>query len=206
MAAHWPHQDDLIGRPDESSHRLGRRWKSLAPRRRVAVAAGAVVLVGLPLAVLAGGRAHGWLVERQLRDEVALTATAGYWSSSTSPTGGRINFFVVVGNTGPRPVRIDSVESDPHRLTVRSLPNLRYQVLPGQAINVPVSLRLDCTVVEAAPLSADAPASIAAHPLSGRRHRVVTGLGHPALFTDLADNLCRADSGLQNQDMAAPVR
>lgn len=193
---------DLIGSAPTLGERLRLRWSALPPLHRAAIAA----LVGLPLAVVAADGGHDWLAERSRRDTVSLTATAGYWSSSTSPPGGRINFFVTVHNTGPRPIRIDSLRTAAERLTIRSPIGLRYQVLPAASVNVPVSIRLDCAATQVPARADDFRTTVAADPLNGRRHTLATPLGRAALFTHLADNLCRIRPDLHDQEMSDPVQ
>ncbi len=167
------------------------RWALLPPRSRRVIAAAVILIVGVPLAVMAAGRGMHWLAERSLRDQVALTATAGFWTSSTSPASGRIDLFVVVRNTGPRPVRIDSVLSVSARLAVRSLADLRYGVPPGETIDVPVTIMPACAA--SGPVAEPGPvrARIAVVALSGQRHTIDTPLAGAVLFAHQADNACR---------------
>ncbi|MDP9219159.1 MAG: hypothetical protein M3P23_01300 [Actinomycetota bacterium] len=196
---------DLICSAPTLGERLRLRWSALPLRHRAAIAGSIALFAGLPVAVVTADRGYDWLTERGRRDKVALTATAGYWSSSTSPSGGRINFFVTVHNTGPRPIRIDSLRTAAARLTIRSPGGLHYLVLPAESVNVPVSIRLDCLAAQVPVRPDDVRSTIAADPLSGRRHAVTTALSQAALFTHLADNLCRIEPGLRDQEMSDPV-
>ena len=63
---------------------------------------------GSPCSSCSAGAAvfvRNWSAERELRQAVELTATFGVWSSSTSPPGGEVGYFLLVRNDGP-PARV----------------------------------------------------------------------------------------------------
>jgi hypothetical protein len=202
-------ETEIMASPPTLATRARARWSALPRRRRAAVAVPAAVLVAVLTAGVAVRQGQHWLAERSRRDDVALTATTGVWASSTTPVGGSIDFFVSVRNTGPRRVRIESVDSRESRMTVRSRRNLHYEVLPGTAVDVPVSVRLDCAGTglvpgpgdEAGPLRA----TIAADPLSGRRRTVHAPLARSPLLTHVADTLCAIRPGLRGKELSGPV-
>jgi len=142
------------------------------------------------------------LTERRLRDEVALTAAIDIYASSTSPTGGRVDFYVVLHNDGSRRVQIARLAAEAGGLRLRSAGVLPQVLDGGSAVRVPLSVRLDCTRERLDVLRA----AVSASPGSGRRRAVTVTLGASQLITDIADSLCSVKPELADQELSGPLR
>ena len=177
---------------------LRRRWTSSSRGARVLVVASAVVL-----AAGAGGvQLRSWAVERELAERVELSASIGVSSSSTTPPGGQVSFFLVVRNEGARPVRILSAEGAAAGLVLRTPDGVDERVAPGADEAVPVSARLTCAAYdEGEGLTAEVvvrredgtPVSRTVRPAAAR------GL------LDVASTLCAVLPGLRDRELSGPV-
>ncbi|UOY02896.1 hypothetical protein [Blastococcus sp. PRF04-17] len=175
------------------------RWWGTVPatgRRLLAVLAVAVLLTA------AGLWGRDLLAERELRQRVALTASVAVVSSSTSPPGGSVRWFLSVRNDGPRAVAVTSVTGGGGRLRLGTALATDVPVPPGGSADVPVSVRLTCAAGGTPdPLRAD----IAVRREDGEdaRRRVEVGSAH--LVDDVADTLCGVRPALRDHELSGPV-
>jgi hypothetical protein len=156
-------------------------------------------------AVLVGRQVQGWAAVRALDDEVALRADVGVSATSTSTDGGRLDYYVTVRNTGPRPVRIDGLTLTTTRLSIRSRNFDGVRIGPGQAVDVPVSVRLDCLARSGAAGANPLRGTISAEPASGHPRAVATQPTGQSLVTDVADTVCRQHPGTSGAELSGPV-
>ncbi len=196
----WPGQDepgDLIeGGTGPSWWRS--RWTALPPSARRAVLAVVVLLVAgagvLELRDRAAERARARVVD--------LAASVDVSSSSTTPPGGQVSFFLVVRNEGPLPVEVTSVSGSAAGLRLRELDGVRRRVPPDARTAVPLSVRLDCRTYRGGDgLTADVSVRRQDGGSATRRVRP-----DPAdLLLDVATTLCRSQPGLRDQEISGPV-
>lgn len=199
-----PETDLLEGGPESGVRsRLGSSWRFASRRQRI-VAVGALLLVTLPaVTVVVLLKARSWLEERNLRDQVSVTTTIDVAVSSTTPLGGRVDYFVVVRNTGTRDVRISGLAHTDARLRIRSRDFAPVVLAPGSTVDIPVSVRLDCT---GSPIgTATLLGTVAATPASGRAQDVPASLGRSLLLTDVAQTLCEVRPELTDRELSGPV-
>ena len=220
-----PGREVLEGGSPDRDRRGGRRrssWLAALPTwGRVGVAA----LAALVVLVAGASAVADWWSERRARDRVALEATLRVSSSSSSPVGGRVDYYVEVRNVGPRPVRLSAVSADWSGMAISNRSRLGDAVPAGGDRLVALSVRLDCAV-RSAGRSADRPASrsagdpsarpaqsgervrevaVVATPWSGRRRTERVRVGQAYLLTDAADVLCRLRPGLRGRELSGPV-
>ena len=93
--------------------------------------------------------------DRELRQSVVLATTLSVWTSSTSPPGGAVGWFVVVRNDGREPVAVTAVEAVGDRLRIRTDDDGERLVAPGEEVGFPVSVGLTCAAHDATPLLVD---------------------------------------------------
>lgn len=177
------------------------RW----PRRRRMISRRGRRLVALlaVLALLAGG-ALWWrdrAADRELRQRVVLAATLGVWTSSTSPPGGAVGWFVLVRNDGPEPVTVTVLEALGGRLRIRTHDDRERRVAPGEEAGVPVSVRLTCATSDTAPLRAE----VAVRREDGGSVTRRPELSDAALVRDVATTLCSVRPGLRDHELSGPV-
>jgi hypothetical protein len=175
-----------------------RRWAGLSVRGRRWLVAGIV------LVLLAGG-ALWWrdrADDRELRQRVVLAPTLGVWTSSTSPPGGAVGWFVLVRNDGLEPVTVTSFDASAGRLSITAIDDRDRPVAPDQEVEVPVSVRLTCST--AGGDSDDVPAEIGV-----RRHDgAVTTRSSVLVATqvlDVARTLCSVRPDLRDHELSGPV-
>lgn len=175
-----------------------RRWAGLSVRGRRWLAVGTV------LVLLAGGALweRGRIAERELRQRVVLGTTLGVWTSSTSPPGGAVGWFVLVRNDGREPFTVTSLDAAAGRLALTTLDDGDRPVAPGQEIEVPVSVRLTCAAT--GDDTGDLPAEIGVRgrdgvPTSRRSELTAT------LVLDVAATLCAVRPGLRDHELSGPV-
>jgi hypothetical protein len=175
-----------------------RHWGRLSRRARLLL----VVLV-VVLASGAGGlEVRDRAVERAAAERVDLTASIGLSSSSTTPPGGQVSFFLVVRNEGALPVRITSVEGSAGGLRIRMQDDVERQLSPDAEAAVPVSVRLTCgRYGGGAELSAEIAVRRADGAAVTRRVRP-----EPArLLLDVAATVCGSRPDLRDQELSGPV-
>lgn len=192
------------GSPDRDRRGGGRRsswWAALPTWGRMGVAGLAALAV-----LLAGASAVAdWWSERRARDRLDLQATLRVSSSSSSPPGGRVDYYVEVRNAGPRPVRLGAVSAGWPGLAVVNRSRLGDAVAPGQDRLVALSVRLDCRGLQARARARDPALSVVATPWSDRRRTVLVPVRQAYLLTDAADLLCRLRPGLRGRELSGPV-
>jgi hypothetical protein len=175
-----------------------RRWAGLSARGRRRLVLGVVLLL------LAGGALweRDRIADRELRQRVVLGTTLGVWTSSTSPPGGAVGWFVLVRNDGREPVTVTSLDAAAGRLALTTLDDGDRPVGPGQEIEVPVSIRLTCTATGEE--TAGLPAEIGVR----RRDGVATSRRSEltaTLVLDVARTLCAVRPDLRDHELSGPV-
>jgi hypothetical protein len=175
-----------------------RRWAGLSARGRRSVVAGVV------LALVAGGALwwHDRVADRELRQRVVLATTLGVWTSSTSPPGGAVGWFVLVRNDGQEPLTVTSLDAAAGGLTVTALADGDRLVPPGREVEVPVSVRLTCGATGDG--TVDLPAEVGVRRPDGatasRRSELAA-----TLVLDVARTLCTVRPELRDHELSGPV-
>ena len=168
-------------------------------RRRLVLVVGVVVVLGC------GGV---WLrdrsAEHELGQAVELRTTFGVVSSSTSPPGGAVRFFVLVRNDGPRPLTVTSVDASRRGLRVRMGEAGDRRVDAGREIEIPLSARLTC-VDGVDGVAAGLPAAIGVRREDGGSATRRVELAPAALVLDVAATLCEVRPGLRDYELSGPV-
>jgi hypothetical protein len=178
--------------------RWRRHWDALPPRGRR-------LLAGLVVVVLLGAGViwfRDWSAERALERRVVLTTSFGLASSSTSPPGGSVGYFVVVRNEGARSLSVTGVEASTARLRLRMRDDWDRRLAPGTEAAIPMSVRLSCVPGRG---ETDLPAEISLRRADGgsTTRRVV--LRPAALVLDVASTLCAVRPDLRNRELSGPV-
>ena len=175
-----------------------RRWTALPRSARRLVLAVVVLLVAVVGVVELRDRA----AERARARVVDLAASVDLSSSSTTPPGGQVSFFLLVRNEGPLPVLVTSVRGSAAGLRLRELDGVQRRVTPGTRTAVPLSVRLDCRTYRGGDgLTADVSVRRQDGGSAVRRVRP-----DPAdLLLDVATTLCRSQPGLRDQEISGPV-
>lgn len=173
-----------------------RRWAALSGRGRGV--AGVLVVVAL----LAGGAlwARDVAAERELRERVVLAPTLGVWSSSTSPPGGAVGWFVLVRNDGRQPVTVTAVDAGGGRLEIAA-GDVEQPIEPGEQVAVPVSVRLTCAGPDPGPLRA----RVGVRREDGELLTHGSDLGQASLAVDVATTLCSVRPALRDHELSGPV-
>jgi hypothetical protein len=167
---------------------------------RLLIALGTLVLLA------AGGVwFRGWAAERELRHVVELTVTFGLVSSSTSPPGGSVLYFLGVRNDGPRPLSVTSVDASSGGLRIRMRDAGRRRIdVGGEEVDIPLSVRVTCSGgidVDRRSL----PASIGVRREDGGTTTRRVALGPAAVVLDVAATLCDVQPGLRAHELSGPV-
>jgi hypothetical protein len=183
--------------------RSPRSWSTLPRWLRVTLAGAGALVVCAGGAGVAVDRTSAWLTARAERDEVRLEAALGVSSSSTSPVGGRVDYFVTLHNSGPLAVRVDGVSLATSRLRVAGRRGAT-DVPAGGSRYLPLSAHLDCRLAEPVVRSVALPGRVTATPASGRRRSVPVSMTGAAPLTDVADTLCRL-SPRRQAELSGPV-
>jgi hypothetical protein len=158
------------------------------------------------LALLAAGGVwfRDWAAERELRHTVQLITTLGVVSSSTSPPGGSVLYFLEVRNDGPRPLSVTSVDASSHGLRIRMRDAGRRRIDVGEEADIPLSARVTCTDgidADHRPL----PAAIGVRREDGGTTTRRVELSPAALVLDVAATLCDVRPGLRAHELSGPV-
>lgn len=172
-----------------------------APERRRRHVLMALVLL---LLVAAGGLEwRNWAAERAVRQAVALTTTFGVDSSSASPPGGAVRYFVVVGNAGARPISVTSVTASSGGLWIRTADPGPYRVDAHGEVEIVLSVRVTCAggVDPAGAL----PASVGVRREDGGTLTRHVELRPASLVLDVAATVCAARPGLRDHELSGPV-
>jgi len=171
------------------------------PRRRRSRLLVAVVVLAV---LLAGGvRLRTWLADRELRQAVELTTTFGVDSSSTSPPGGAVRYFLVVRNAGRSPIWVTSVDASSQGLRVRMQEAGAYRIDVSGEVEIVLSAQVTCAgdVDTAGPL----PASLGIRRADGSTVTRRVELRPASLVLDVAATLCETRPGLRDHELSGPV-
>lgn len=174
------------------------RWAGLpADWRRIV--AGLVVLAVVGAAAL-------WFrdraAERELAQRVELTASLGVSSSSTTPPGGEVGFFVVVRNDGPRPVVVTAVEGTTGRFRLTMRHDHQPRLDPGTVNAIALSVRLTCRPGRDSP---ELPVEIRLRRQDGGSASRRIDLQPADLVRDAGATLCAVRPGLRDHELSGPV-
>jgi hypothetical protein len=158
------------------------------------------------LAVLVAGAV--WVrdraAERELRQAVELTTRFGLVSSSTSPPGGAVRYFVLVRNDGVRPLAVTAVDSVSAGLRLRMRDAGDRGIDAGREIEIPLSARLTCADgIDAG--RARLPAVIGVRREDGGTTTRRVELSPASLVLDVAATLCDVRPELRDHELSGPV-
>jgi hypothetical protein len=174
-----------------------RRWAGLSRRgRRLSVL---LAVLGL----FTGGTLW-WqdrAAERDLRQRVVLSTTLGVWTSSTSPPGGAVGWFVLVRNDGRQPVTVTAVEATGDRLRIRTSDDGGRLVPPGEEVEMPVSVRLTCGGEDTHAVRVE----VAVRREDGGPVTRRSELADASLVQDVATTLCSVRPDLRDHELSGPV-
>lgn len=172
-----------------------------APERRRHRVLMALCLIAL---VAAGGLLwRNWAAERAVRQAVQLTADFGVDSSSASPPGGAVRYFVMVGNSGARPISITSVTASSGGLRVRAQEPGPYRVDVRGEVEIVLSVRLTCAGgVDA---NGSLPATLGVRREDGSTLTRRVELRPASLVLGVAATLCATRPGLSDHELSGPV-
>ena len=163
--------------------------------------AGLAVLVLLAWGVLF---VRAWSAERELRQAVDLTATFDVTSSSTTPPGGSVRYFLLVRNDGALPVSVTSVDAADTGLRLRMLEDGDRPIAPGREVEIPLSVRLTC-VPGAGASGPSLTAEIGVRREDGGSTSRPAELRSAALVLDVAASLCLVRPELRDHELSGPV-
>jgi hypothetical protein len=165
------------------------------------------LVAGLAVLVLLGGGVlllRYWSAERALRQEVGLATALGVWSSSTSPPGGEVGFFLLVRNDGTLPVSVTSVEAADRGVQLRMRDDVERIVAPGREIDIPLSVRVTCVAGAAAArsvLGAELGLRLEDGTATSRR----VDPERASVVLDVAATVCEVRPGLRDHELSGPV-
>jgi hypothetical protein len=199
----------MAGRPDPVGDLLEggtgpsvrqRFWAALPPAARaLLIAVGIAALVG---AGLLWERDRS--VERELRQRVVLGSSIGVSSSSTSPRGGSVHYFLLVRNDGPRPISIESLDASADGLRLRLRNSSDRRLAAGTEIALPLSVRLTCGPPGTAQRPPLDPQLTVRNEDGGSVVRSV-GPGAAESLLGVVDALCRVRPALVDHELSGPV-
>jgi hypothetical protein len=165
------------------------------------------LVAGLAVLVLIGGGAlfvRNWSAEREVRQAVELTTTFGIVSSSTTPPGGEVRFFVLIRNDGALPMVVTSVEAADEGLRLRMRDEGDRRIPPGKEIEVPLSVLLTC-VPGAGAARPSLDAEIGVRREDGGAVSRPAELRPASLVLDVAATLCRVRPDRRDHELSGPV-
>jgi hypothetical protein len=164
-----------------------------------------LVALGILVLLVAGGLwFREWVAERELRQAVELTTTFGVVSSSTSPPGGSVRYFLEVRNDGPRPLSVTSVDASSRGLRIRMQDAGPRRIAVGAEVEIPLSARVTCS----AGIAADhrhLPAAVVVRREDGGMTTRRVELTPAAAVLDVAATLCDVRPGLTSHELSGPV-
>jgi hypothetical protein len=176
----------------------GERWALLSPAtRRLVVVLGVLCVVAAGLVWF-----RDWSADRELRNRIALTTALGVSSSSTTPPGGEVGFFVVVRNDGARPVEVTAVEGATDRLRLSMRYDHQPRLDPGTVNAIALSVRLTCRPGRG---PAELPVEIRLRRQDGGTTSRRVDLQPAALVRDVATTLCAVRPGLRDHELSGPA-
>lgn len=162
-------------------------------------ALGVLLLIG---AVVVWSRERA--ADRERAQRVDLATSLGVWSSSTSPPGGQVGFFVLVRNDGERAVSVTSVSGVGDGLLLRMRDEGERAVPAGAEVDIPMSVRLSCAA--GTPTTAAAlPAEIGVRRQDGGATTRQVELEPAVLVLDVAATLCAVRPALRDHELSGPV-
>ena len=166
---------------------------------------GLVALLAV-LVLLGGGLlfVRNWSAERELRQAVELTVTFGVVSSSTSPPGGSVRFFVLVRNDGALPVSVTSVDAADIGLRLSMRDEGERPIDPGKEIEIPMSAQVSC-VPGAGTTRPFLAAEIGVRREDGGSTSRPAELRPANLVLDVAATLCGVRPDLRDHELSGPV-
>ena len=140
--------------------------------------------------------------EQELAERVSLTTSLAVSSSSTTPPGGEVGYFVVIRNDGPRPVEVTRVEGATDRLRLTMRYDHRPRLDPGTVNAIALSVRLTCRPGRP---PAELPVEIRVRRQDGGTTSRRVDLQPSALVGDVATTLCTVRPGLRDHELSGPV-
>ena len=174
------------------------RWAALSPvTRRLVVVLGVLCVVAAGLAWF-----RVWSAERELRNRIALTTSLDVWSSSTTPPGGEVGYFVVVRNEGLRRVSVTGVDGTTERLRLRMRDDTARLLDPGTETAIPLSVLLSCVPGVA---ETRLPTEIRLRREDGGVVTRRVDLRPTAPLLDVATTLCGVRPDLRDHEISGPV-
>lgn len=196
----------LDGERVESPPSVLQRWSGLPRGLRATVAAAVAIAITFAVVPFGLDRTRSWLTERALRDRVLIVAEIDASSSSSSPPGGRVDYYLSIRNDGPRRLRVTEVRLDqPDRLraVIRDVGSELVQ--PGGSLLLPLSVALDCAAASPTGRGASMGVQILVVPASGRRHHVDAAVPRAGPLGAVADTLCAVTPGVRVKELSGPV-
>ncbi len=181
----------------------GSLWAALPKRFRRTVAGLTAVALTLALGVTGLVQARRWLVEQDRRAVVTLVVSLGVWTSSTSPPGGYVTYFVTVRNGGPRTLEVTSLQASDDQLRLRSRATDPRRVDAGKEILLPVSALLTCSPGSQAGVDG-LRVEVGVRREDGRRAQERVSMP-AALIQDAAQTLCSVRPDLHDHELSGPV-
>ncbi|MPQ97413.1 hypothetical protein GB931_05625 [Modestobacter sp. I12A-02628] len=183
----------------------GHRWRSLSR----GVRAGAVCLVAAAVLAAAVLGYRSWAAGRAADREVRLSVTLGVSSSSTTPLGGQVEYFVTVRNDGLRPTTVEELASVGSGMDISGSGPLRIEAADEALL--PLSVLLTC---DPAPAPDGTDAGAGPRTLAGQVSVVREDGGTttsdvlilaPEPLLDAAATLCSARPELRSYQLSGPT-
>lgn len=179
-------------------------WKALPARRRRTVLRVTALACAFGLAAAGLVQLQAWQADRERREFVSLDAAIRVWSSSSTPPGGHVTYYVALRNASLEPLEVTSVAASNSQLRLRARDVVARPVAAGEEILVPLSAMLTC--------SAEPDGGPGALHLEVGVHREGVGLGpqlpllrDSALLLEAAHTLCGVRPTLTDHELSGPV-
>ena len=188
-----------------------RRWRALPPAWRQRLTAGAVVAVTGCALVAGGAQAREWLADRSERQRVSLSTSVVVSSSSTTPRGGHVSYFVEIHNAGSLPLGVASVRAEAPDLQVSARDGRPRQVPAGGDVLVPLSVLLTCPPAGPAGArdgglpAAEVDMELEVDRADGERTRQRLPLLRFTLISNVAGTLCTVRPDLRDYELSGPL-
>jgi len=174
-------------------------WESVPlPARRLGVLLAVVVVLAAGVLWLRD-RAAG----RERAQAIDLVPALAVESSSTSPPGGRVSYFLVVRNDGERPVTVTAITGGDGGVLLSMLDDDARTVAAGAESSIPLSVRLTCAGAGAG--AGPLPAELALRREDGGATSREIALEPADLLRDVAVTLCAVRPGLRDRELSGPV-
>ncbi len=182
--------------------RWERWWLSVSAGRRRAARLGTATVVVVALAATGAVELHGWMDEQDRRRIVSLAVSIGVWTSSSSPPGGHVTYYLAIRNSGVAPLEVMSVAASGDRLRLRSRDDDARRLEAGREILVPMSALLTCSSRTA---DAGLQVRIDVRRGDGSVARQLPALPDASLVLDPAETLCEVRPALVDYELSGPV-